>query len=144
MSGQTTHARSRAEQAGRSAERAAALALQMKGYIVLETRVKTPRGEVDLIVRKGSVLAFVEVKMRRTTSDPAAIMTAAQMQRIVNGATAWASARTWAQGYQWRYDLVMVAPWRWPRHIKDAWRPNQDPTLSRARSGGGVRVERHS
>lgn len=134
--------RTKAEAAGRRGEAMAALALQFKGYDILETRAKTPRGEIDLIARKGSVLAFVEVKMRRTTTFPAQVMTATQMQRIVNGATAWASARPWTGQYQWRYDLVMVAPWRWPRHIKDAWRPQNDPTLSRARQAGRVRTGR--
>jgi putative endonuclease len=85
------------------------------------------------------VLAFIEVKMRRSTMDAGHVISPRQMQRIVNAATAWASARTWAGGYQWRYDLVMVAPWRWPRHIKDAWRPQGDPTLERGRKGGNVR-----
>lgn len=130
--------RSRAERAGRWGEVVAALALQVKGYVVLERRVKTPRGEIDLIARKGQVLAFVEVKMRRAQTDPARLLTSSQMQRIVNSATAWASARSWTRGYQWRYDLIMVSPWRWPTHILDAWRPQNDPTLERGQKAGSV------
>ncbi|NJR20189.1 MAG: YraN family protein [Hyphomonadaceae bacterium] len=137
-----TKTRAKAEQAGRRGEAMAALALQIKGYSILETRTKTPRGEIDLIVRKGAVLAFVEVKVRRSTTVSGKVMTGTQMTRIVNAATAWASARPWTRHCQWRYDLVMVAPWRWPRHLKDAWRPINDPMLSRARQAGKVRAGR--
>jgi putative endonuclease len=134
-----TGSRAKAEKAGRLAETFAAISLQLKGYVILARRAKTGRGEVDLIARKRNVLAFIEVKMRATVSDPATILTAGQMQRIVNGATGWASARTWAQGCQWRYDLIMVTPWHWPTHLRDAWRPQNDPTLERGREGGNVR-----
>jgi putative endonuclease len=131
--------RAKAEKAGRLAETFAAISLQLKGYVILARRAKTGRGEVDLIARKRNVLAFIEVKMRATVSDPATILTAGQMQRIVNGATGWASARTWAKNCQWRYDLIMVTPWHWPTHLRDAWRPQNDPTLERGREGGNVR-----
>jgi putative endonuclease len=132
--------RALAEQAGRRAETYAALALQLKGYVILARRAKNPRGEVDLIARRGKILAFIEVKMRRTRTDPANILTTRQMARIVNGATGWAAARAWTAKCQWRYDLVLVTPWRWPRHIRDAWRPQNDPTLERQHKGGNVRA----
>jgi putative endonuclease len=132
--------RAEAEQAGRRAEIFAALALQLKGYVILVRRAKNVRGEIDLIARRGKVLAFIEVKMRHKPSDPAEILTAGQMQRIVNSATGWAASRAWTQQCQWRYDFVLVAPWRWPVHIKDAWRPHNDPTLESGRKGGDVRA----
>jgi putative endonuclease len=131
--------RTKAESAGRFAEGFAALALQLNGYVILARRVKTGRGEVDLIARRKNVLAFVEVKMRSKPTDPARILSATQMQRIVNGATGWASQRSWAQTCLWRYDLIIVTPWKWPRHIHDAWRPQNDPALERKREGGNVR-----
>jgi putative endonuclease len=131
--------RTQAEGAGRTAEFVAALVLQLKGYVILAQRVKTGRGEVDIIARRKEVLAFIEVKMRAQETDPALVVSAKQMQRIVNGATAWASQRAWTSTCQWRYDLIMVSPWRWPTHIRDAWRPQGDPTLERKREGGTVK-----
>ena len=130
--------RAQAEQAGRRAEIFAALTLQLKGYVIVARRAKNPRGEIDLIARRGKVLAFIEVKMRQKPSDPATILTSKQMSRIVNGATSWTASRTWTQNCQWRYDFILVTPWRWPVHIKDAWRPQNDPTLESGRKGGTV------
>jgi putative endonuclease len=131
--------RAQAEQAGRRAEQFAAIALQLKGYVVVARRAKNARGEVDLIARRGNILAFIEVKMRQKTSDPATILAPAQMQRIINGATGWAAGRSWTQDCQWRYDFVLVTPWRWPLHVRDAWRPQADPTLESGAKGGNVR-----
>jgi putative endonuclease len=131
--------RAQAEHAGRKAEHFAAFALQLKGYVIVARRAKNARGEVDLIARRGKVLAFVEVKMRQKQSDPATILTPKQMQRIVNGATGWAASRPWARHCQWRYDFVLVTPWRWPVHLRDAWRPQSDPTLESGAKGGNVR-----
>ena len=58
--------RQAAEQRGRKGERLAALFLQMRGYSILDRRVRTPLGEVDLIARRGDLIAFVEVKHRAT------------------------------------------------------------------------------
>lgn len=137
----TTKAKGRAaaEQAGRRAESFAALTLQLRGYVIVARRAKNVRGEIDLIARRGQILAFIEVKMRQKTIDPATILTARQMQRIVNGATGWAASRPWTQACQWRYDFILVTPWRWPVHIRDAWRPQNDPTLETGAKGGNVR-----
>jgi putative endonuclease len=131
--------RARAEQTGRRGEQFAAIALQLKGYVILARRAKNVRGEVDLIARRGKVLAFIEVKTRQKAADPATILTAAQMQRIVNGATGWAAGRSWTKACQWRYDFVLVTPWHWPVHVRDAWRPTHDPTLESGAKGGNVR-----
>jgi putative endonuclease len=133
--------RSLAESAGRRAERLAALSLQLKGYVILDRRVKTGRGEVDLIARRKDVLAFVEVKMRRHHTDPAEILAPRQMQRIVNGATGWAAARSWTRDCVWRYDLIMVTPWRWPHHIRDAWQPQNDPALAGRNARHNIRPQ---
>src|SRR5262245_55959447 len=56
--------RQQREKRGRDAEAAAALWLRLKGYRILDSRVKTPKGEIDLIASKGKMLIFVEVKAR--------------------------------------------------------------------------------
>lgn len=131
--------RQQAEEGGRWGERWAALSLQLKGYVILARRAKNSKGEIDLIARRGKTLAFIEVKMRQKAVEPATILTAKQMQRIVNGATGWASSRPWTVKCLWRYDLIIVTPWRWPTHVRDAWRPQNDPTLETGAKGGNVR-----
>src|SRR5215470_12679444 len=58
-------------QTGISAESRAAALLFAKGYRVLAKRFRTPHGEIDLIVRRRNLLAFVEVKARATLDDAA-------------------------------------------------------------------------
>ena len=61
--------RARAERAGRRGETLAACWLMLGGWRVIARRVKTPRGEVDLVVRRGRTLCFVEVKWRATAAE---------------------------------------------------------------------------
>ena len=56
--------RQAAERAGRRAEIAAWLYYSIKGYYCLGRRVRTPFGEIDLVMKRGRRLAFVEVKFR--------------------------------------------------------------------------------
>ncbi len=55
-----------AEVAGRRGERIAGWWLRLKGWQILDRRVRTPAGEVDLVARRGKLVAFVEVKARAT------------------------------------------------------------------------------
>ncbi|CAN1501614.1 COG0792 Predicted endonuclease distantly related to archaeal Holliday junction resolvase [Caulobacteraceae bacterium] len=130
--------RAHAERSGRWAEGWAAFVLQLKGYAILGRRVQTPAGEIDLIARRGDVLAFIEVKMRQQTSDPGELLRPRQMARIVRAATGWTARRDWTQHFTWRYDLIVVTKWRWPNHVRDAWRPEEDPMLAGPRSRDNV------
>lgn len=55
---------------GRRGEQIAARHLQFSGYRILDRNVKLGRYEVDIIVQKGDVIAFVEVKTRLGAPDP--------------------------------------------------------------------------
>lgn len=61
----------RSDRRGRAAERLAAWLLRLKGYRILERRLSTACGEIDLVARRGGVLVFVEVKRR---GEPAAAL----------------------------------------------------------------------
>lgn len=115
-------ARRRREQSGRRAENAAALWLQLKGYKVLERRARTPACEIDLVVRKGRMLAFVEVKSRRTIDAAREAVTPDLRRRLEQAAKLWAARRKGTQDMLWRFDMVLLAPGQLPRHVRDAWR----------------------
>ena len=115
--------RQAAEQRGRKGERLAALFLQMRGYRILDRRVRTPLGEVDLIARRGDLVAFVEVKHRATLDAAAGSVTPQAWQRISRAADFWMARHPALAGCGWRYDIIALAPRHLPRHIQDAWRP---------------------
>ena len=113
-----------AERLGRQAEWFAALALQLKGYRILARRVRTSSGEIDLIARRGQLYAFIEVKARPSVAQALDAVSERSWQRISNAAEIWAARHMPAGDYGWRYDLVAICPWQWPKHLRDAWRPD--------------------
>lgn len=108
--------RRRSERAGRRAESVAAWWLRLKGYRILARRVRTPVGEVDLVARRGRCLVFVEVKYRATLREAAEAASRGNLARVRRAANLLAVRYhdTWKTV---RIDAVLVAPWRWPRHL---------------------------
>jgi putative endonuclease len=106
---------------GMSAEGRAALLLAAKGYRELARRWKSPVGEVDLVVRRGRTLVFVEVKARPKLDDAAWSVLPRQKRRIVAAAEAWLATHPEHAGYDIRFDAVLVAPGRLPQHIAAAF-----------------------
>jgi putative endonuclease len=111
------------ERAGRRAEFLAALWLRLKGYRIIEQRAKTPLGEIDLVVCKGRLLVFVEVKTRPTIEGAFLSVEAQQRRRVEEAARLWVGRRQRFSTFGWRFDVVAVAPGSRPMHLKDAWRP---------------------
>lgn len=113
-----------AERRGRRAEDFAALLLLFKGYRILGRRLRNGAGEVDLVARSPSgILCFVEVKARASSDDAVGAVGDRQRARIARAAELYLAA--WPQlGHKGvRFDIITVAPGRWPRHHPDAWRP---------------------
>jgi len=116
--------RARGEKArrdGRSAELIAALWLMAKGWRILGVRIATPLGEIDLLARRGGVLAVVEVKRRATLAEALEAVKPAQRQRLRNAAERLAGQRAELQDLSIRLDLVALGPRGFPRHCPDAW-----------------------
>lgn len=114
--------RVRAETFGRGAEWLAAAWLRLKGWRIVARRLRTPAGEIDLIARRGRLLAFIEVKAR--AAGGADVLTNRQRARIGRAAEAFAATRPDLAALDWRFDLILVAGgWRL-RHLADAWRPD--------------------
>lgn len=107
---------------GRRAERLAGWWLRLKGYRVVARQVRTPVGEIDLIVRRGRILAFVEVKRRDALATAAAAIGPRQRQRIARAAEHFLRGHPRLAGLQPRFDALLLAAGRLPRHLPDAWR----------------------
>ena len=110
----------RARETGRAAEIAAALWLMLKGWRIVGFRHRTPQGEIDLLARRGRVLAVVEVKARATLDEALAAVRPDQRARLLRAGQAVA-ARRFGPELGVRLDLVALAPGRRPRHVPDAW-----------------------
>ena len=106
---------------GTKGEGRAAALLRLKGYRILERRWRSPVGEVDLIARKGDTLVFVEVKARASHDAAAESIVRRQRQRIARAAEAYLAYKADEQVENVRFDAILVAPGRWPKHIEAAW-----------------------
>jgi putative endonuclease len=79
----------------RAAERYAAAYLERRAWRVLAMNQRVARGEIDIIARRAGVLAFVEVKARRTRSAgaPEDAVTPRKQRQIARLAEMWMGAR---------------------------------------------------
>lgn len=112
--------RQAAEASGRRGERIAAWWLRLKGWRILGTRVRTPAGEVDLVARRGNLIAFVEVKTRKTAAELDFAIDQRRLARVA--AAAEVLMPRFAQpGDDIRVDVILLAPGTPPRHIENAW-----------------------
>jgi putative endonuclease len=110
-----------AEQGGRRAETLAAWWLRLKGWAILGRRVRTPRGEVDLVARRGRTVAFVEVKARATEAEAERALDDYRLRRVAAAAEGL-THRYARAGDVTRIDAIFIVPRRLPRHVADVWR----------------------
>ena len=112
--------RQKAEARGRRAETIAAWYLRFQGWRIVGQRVRNPRGEIDLIARRGRVVAFVEVKARVSEANLATAIDAYRLRRVA--AAAESLLHEYGKGAEeMRIDVILVAPWAWPRHLVNVW-----------------------
>lgn len=82
--------------------------------------MKTRRGEVDLIARRGRTIAFVEVKTRGDAAGMATAIDEHRLRRVV--AAAEALLPRYGKGAEHvRIDVMLVRPWRLPVHLENVW-----------------------
>ena len=115
--------RARREAWGRLAETLAAFSLRLRGYRVIARRFRTPLGEIDLIVRRGRLLAFVEVKARIDRGQALEALGSRQRERTERSAQLFLALHPRYRDPDLRFDVVAERPWRLPHHLADAWRP---------------------
>jgi putative endonuclease len=112
--------RAEAERRGRRAETLAAWWLRLQGWRILATRARTPVGEVDLVARRGRMVVFVEVKSRDDDEGLALAIDRRRLVRVARAADALAP-RFARNGEDIRIDVMLMAPRRLPRHLKNVW-----------------------
>lgn len=116
-----TRKREKAEKRGHVAEFVALTYLRLKGYRLLAQRFKSPQGEVDLIMRRRDVTAFIEVKARSSRDHGVEAVTTTQSKRISAAARFWMARDRIANRNFCRFDIVVVSPYLLPHHIENAF-----------------------
>lgn len=114
--GRSARAR-RAGSTGRRSEHLALLWLAAKGYRPLARRFGGKGGEIDLIVKRGRTIAFVEVKARHALEDAMTAITPDKRRLVEARIRQWLSRNAWAMHCHLRADALFIARWRWPRHV---------------------------
>jgi len=126
MSSQKTKSRAQKQayvKAGRRAEHLACLYLRLKGYHILERRFKVRQGEVDIIARKGPVIAMVEVKQRRSEIAAENSVSFENQSRLMDAAEIYINRQRDLRNteFELRYDFLYIIG-RWKiRHITNAF-----------------------
>lgn len=104
---------------GHRSEWLAACALMLKGYRIVARRYRTPLGEIDLIARRGDLVAIVEVKARSSLVAAMEAVGGQAERRIEAAADLWLARQPDHGRLSIRFDLVAVLPRRWPQHVEN-------------------------
>jgi len=113
--------RQAAFQVGISAESRAAVLLIAKGFRILARRWRSPLGEIDIVARRRQLLVFAEVKARASLDEAAESVNERQRRRIAAAADVWLATNPDATIRDIRFDAILVAPGKMPRHIPAAF-----------------------
>ena len=109
-----------AEARGRKAETLAAWWLRLRGWRILARRARVPGGEVDLVARRGRIVAFIEVKQRRDEENAAWALDHYRLRRVAVAAERLAP-RYVTEGDNIRIDALFIGPRRLPCHMPNVW-----------------------
>ena len=94
--------------------------LRLKGWRVLARRARVPGGEVDLVARRGRIVAFVEIKQRNSADAAAWALDEYRLRRVAVAAQRLAP-RYAREGDDIRIDALFIVPGRLPRHLQNVW-----------------------
>ena len=103
------------------AELTAMVFLWLKGFQLVRRRFRCPVGEIDLIVRRGDEIAFVEVKYRKDRNRLIDVFSFDQQARVRRAADWFLKDRPDLVAKTCRCDLLFLSPWQWPVHLANAW-----------------------
>jgi putative endonuclease len=117
----TIDRRRRALRRGRLAEWLCLWHLRLRGWRIIARDWRCPSGEIDILARRGRVLAVIEVKSRTEIDAAASALTPRQRRRIARAAEAFLVSRPDLAQLDPRFDVMLVAPHRLPRHWPSAW-----------------------
>lgn len=110
-------------QRGLAGEQAAMRYLLSRGWLIVAHRFRAGRAEIDVIARRGRLVAFVEVKARRGAAfgSPLEAVRGPKRRELVRVARAW--IERWGRaGDVYRFDCIGLWDGQLD-HLEDAFRP---------------------
>jgi putative endonuclease len=113
--------RRRAWQRGRAAETLCVWHLRLRGYRILARGYRVPAGEIDIVARRGRVLVAIEVKARDSMAAASEAIAPRQRRRVARAFEQFLAAHPQHGGLTLRFDVMLVARGRLPRHVSNAW-----------------------
>jgi len=122
--GEARSRRHRAQRRGQLAELLCRWHLRLRGWRIVAVDWRCPSGEIDILARRGGLLAAIEVKTRGDLATAAGAVLPRQQRRIARAAAVFLSGRPELARLALRFDVMLLAPRRLPRHLPDAWRPD--------------------
>lgn len=115
-----------ARKQGHNAEWIAALYLMLKGYQIIAMRLRTPHAEIDLVARKGKILAIVEVKQRTNRELALNALNPDQQLRLLKAGNRLIRSRPSLGCLQPRLDLIALSPGQLPLHLRGLVTPYEN------------------
>jgi putative endonuclease len=113
--------RLRAWQRGRAAETLCVWHLRLRGYRILARGYRVPVGEIDIVARRGRVIAAIEVKARDSAVAAGEAVAPRQRRRVARAFEQFLAGHPQHAGLILRFDVMLVARGSWPRHLSNAW-----------------------
>ena len=104
---------------GHLGELIACMFLFFKGFRILEKRYKTQCGEIDIIAKKRDLVAFIEVKYRKSEEKCYVAVTDKQLKRIQRASQIFLGRNPKLSTNPIRFDVILVSYWSIPIHIEN-------------------------
>jgi putative endonuclease len=97
---------------GRAGELAAERYLERRGYRIVERRLRRCGAEIDLVARRGALVAFVEVKLRRSRAcgSPLEAVSFRKQARLALAAAVWLAESRDRRDLECRFDVLGIEP----------------------------------
>ena len=114
--------RLRALRRGRRGEWICRWHLRLRGWRIIAVDWRCPSGEIDIVARRGAVLAAIEVKARDDLARAGEAVLWRQRRRVSRAAMTFLLQRPDLAHLGLRFDAMLIVPGRLPLHLPDAWR----------------------
>jgi putative endonuclease len=95
--------------------------LRLHGWRILARNWRCPAGEIDIVARRGRVLAVIEVKSRADLAAGITAVAPRQQRRVARAAEAFLATRPDLAALAVRFDVMVVASRQFPRRLPGAW-----------------------